>query len=283
MKRIALHAVALAAALFLASPASAQIHGRIYPAPTTPLDVAGLSAGVAIDTVRTADGLDLKGMEVAPRDGKPTFLIFHGNGSSAAGTMRWFAPLIAEGYGVVAAEYREYSANPGRASEAGLAADADAFYARARIVAGSGKLIVVGHSLGGGVAFGLAQRQTLDALVTIATFTRLADMAPAIARPLLTDRYDNAAAIATMDEPVYLIHGDADQTVPFAQGQALLQAAIAAHKTGASFVVHGAGHAPDGETLAMILRAVAAKTQSAGGTVKVRLPENVRLTPFGSE
>jgi fermentation-respiration switch protein FrsA (DUF1100 family) len=281
MKRIAsLTGLALVAALFLAVSASAQIHERIYPAPTAPLAQSDLPAGAVIDSVQTADGLILKGAEIAPRDGKPTFLVFHGNGSAATRSMQWLAPLIAEGYGVVAAEYREYSGNPGRASETGLAADADAFFARARVVAGDGKLIVVGHSLGGGVAFGLARRQKLDALVTIGTFTDLRTMAPAAARWMISDRYDNAAAIPTLDEPCYLIHGTADEVIPFAHGQALGQAASAAHRTGALFTIQGAGHSPDGADISAILRAVAAKTQHPGAMVKVQMPETVRMTPF---
>lgn len=279
MKRLA--RFVFAGTLLVAAPASAQIHERIYPAPTAPLDLSGLPAGAVIDSVRTADGLTLKGVEIAPRDGKPTFLVFHGNGAAATGSIRWLAPLITEGYGVVAAEYREYSGNPGRASETGLAADADAFYARARVLAGDGKLIVVGHSLGGGVAFGLARRQRLDALVTVDTFTDLRAMAPAAARWLITDRYDNAAAIATLDEPCYLIHGTADSMIPLAHAEALLKAAVAARRSGALFTIRGAGHSPDSPTLAMILRAISAKTQSDGGAVKVQLPETVKLTPFG--
>ena len=272
--------LAFVGALLLAVAAGAQIHGQIYPAPTAPLDPSGLPAGAVVDSVRTADGLTLKGIEIAPRDGKPTLLVLHGNGSNATRSVEWFAPLVAEGYGMVAAEYREYSGNPGRASEAGLAADADAFYARARGLAGGGKLIVVGHSLGGGVAFGLARRQTLDTLVTIGTFTDLRAMAPAAARWMIADRYDNAAAIATLDEPCYLVHGTADETVPYAHAETLRQAASAAHRTGALFTIRGAGHSPDGADLAMILRAVVAKTESDGGVVKVQLPETVQLTPF---
>ena len=281
MKRTAcLTGLALIGVLLLAVPACAQIHERIYPAPTAPLAQVDLPAGAVIDTVQTADGLTLKGAEITPRDGKPTFLVFHGNGSAATRSMQWLAPLIAEGYGVVAAEYREYSGNPGKASEPGLAADADAFLARARVVAGGGKLIVVGHSLGGGVAFGLARRQKLDALVTIGTFTDLRSMAPAAARWMIADRYDNIGAIATLDEPYYLIHGTADETVPFAHGRALGQAASAAHRTGAMFTIQGAGHSPDGADVSAILRAVAAKTQANGGPVKAQLPQTVQLTPF---
>jgi len=104
--------------LLLATPVGAQvprIHRQIYPSPAAPVSIAGLADGAMLDTVHTADGLTLKGIESPPRDGKPTFLIFHGNESSAMEAMRWFAPLIAQGYGTVAAEYREYGGNPGAA------------------------------------------------------------------------------------------------------------------------------------------------------------------------
>jgi len=284
MKRFAPLALAVVVAsslvLALGFDARAQIHRQIYPAPTAPLSLSGLPEGAAFVTVTTADGVVLKGIEVPPRDGKPTFLMFHGNGSAASRSIDWLAPLIAEGYGVVAAEYREYSGNPGRANETGLAADADAFYARARTVAGGGKLIVVGHSLGGGVALGLSRRQTLDALVTIGTFSSLSDMAPAFVRPLLTDRYDNKDAVAMLDEPYYLVHGDADEVVPFAQGKVLQATAVAYHRRGAMFTVHGAGHAPDTPTVAAILRAVVAKTEAGGGPIKAELPGSVALAPF---
>jgi fermentation-respiration switch protein FrsA (DUF1100 family) len=282
MKRpVLLATVALVAGVLLVSvPVRAQIHQQIYPAPTAPLDPSVLPPGAVIDTVRTADGLTLKGAEIAPRDGKPTFLVLHGNGSAATRSMAWLAPLIAEGYGVVAADYREYSGNPGKASEAGLAADADAFYARARAVAGGGKVIVVGHSLGGGVAFGLARRQKLDALVTIGTFTDLRTMAPAAVRWMIADRYDNIGAVPKLDEPYYLIHGTADEVIPFAHGEALRRAAGAAHRTGAMFTISSAGHSPDGADIAAILRAVAAETEGGGAVAQAQLPRSIQLTPF---
>ncbi|KSB90609.1 alpha/beta hydrolase [Caulobacter vibrioides] len=282
MKRLvsAIAAVVLLSGAAASVEVRAQIHERVYPAPKAPLDLAGLPPAATLITVATADGLTLRGVEVPPRDGKPTFLIFHGNGSSATNSVLWLGPLVAEGYGVVAAEYREYSGNPGRASEKGLAADADAFFDRAKAVAGSGQLIVVGHSLGGGVAFGLASRRKLDGLVTIGTFTRLSAMAPAIARPLLTDRYDNKGAIASLDEPLFLIHGDADPVIPYAHGEALKAEAVAAHRQGAMFTVLGAGHGPNAATLAMVLKAIAIKVEGGEATARVTLPANVRLVPF---
>ncbi|WP_010186141.1 alpha/beta hydrolase [Sphingomonas sp. PAMC 26605] len=273
---------ALGATLLVAAagPGSSQlIHDRIYPAPTAPIATAPLPAGAQRVTVKTSDGLAITGAEIAPRPGKPTLLVFHGNASSAMGSLDWFAPLVAAGYGVVAAEYRGYSGNPGRADEAGLGRDADAFYAEARRLAGSNRVIVIGHSIGGGVAFGLAMRQKLDALVTIGTFTGLRAMAPKIARSFIADRYDNLAAVPKLDEPYFLIHGLADDTVPAAMGQELHKAAFLAKRDGFSAVIRGAGHHPDGAVIAPIIEAIAARLDHSAGATPP-LPDTVKLIAF---
>jgi hypothetical protein len=143
---------------------------------------------------------------------------------------------------------------------------------------GERRVIVVGHSLGGGVAFGLATRERLDALVTIGTFTRLRAMAPKIARAFIKDRYDNLAAVPALDEPFYLLHGTADDVVPAQLGNELHNAAVRAKRQGASFVLAGEGHAPDGAKVAVIVGAVAARLDRPD--VALTPPAGVQLFPF---
>ena len=275
---------ALSAALLLVAAATPllgqSIHDRIYPAPTAPIASATLPAGATRVTVTTADARAITGAEIAAQPGKPTLLVFHGNRSSAMDTLDRFAPLIAQGYGVVAAEYRGYSGNPGRADEVGLARDADAFYAEARRMANGGRVIVVGHSLGGGVAFGLAARQKLDALVTIGTFTSLRAMTPKIARAFISDRYDNLAAVPKLDEPLFIIHGTADETVPAQMGNALHNAALAAKRKGFSLVIRGADHHPDGATIATLIDVIAMHLDRPDATLPA-MPDTVTLYPIG--
>jgi dipeptidyl aminopeptidase/acylaminoacyl peptidase len=236
-------------------------------------------------TVRTADALTLHGLLIPPKTGQPLLLLFHGNGSSAADALRWFAPLIEHGYGVLAAEYRGYSANPGAPDEPGLARDADAFYAFAQsqvpqAAQNPAQIWIVGHSLGAGVAFGLAQRQHLTALVTIGAFTRLRDATPRIARAFVPDAYRNRDAIPALDEPWFLIHGTADDVVPAAQGEALHTAAGAAHKPGASFVILGADHHPDAALLVPVFAAIG-RDLTTGALSAEGMPGQVKLVPFG--
>ena len=264
----------------LVTPAmGGPIHDRTYPAPTAPLTLDGLPAGATLVSVRTADGLTLKGVEVAGRADQPMLLVFHGNASAASDTAAWLAPLIAQGYGLVAAEYRGYSGNPGRADEVGLGADADAFFARAKVLAGARRVIVIGHSLGSGVAFGLARRQRLNALVTIGAFTTLRAMAPRIARAFVHDRYDNLGTVASLDEPWFLLHGLADDTVPASEGNRLHHAAVAAHRAGASFVLDSAGHHPDGAQVAQLIGMIEAHL--SGAPWPATPPAGVRVFPFG--
>lgn len=272
-------------AFVLCAPAAAgagPIQDRIYPAPKAPLSLAGLPPTARMISVETSDGLTLSGIAVAARGDMPTLLLLHGNGSSAADAVRWFEPLAARGYGLVAAEYRGYSANPGIPGETGLAADAEAFFAYAEARRGTGPVWVVGHSLGAGVAFDLAKAHRLDALVTIGAFTRLRAAAPKLTRAFVPNDYDNLGAVAQLDEPWFLIHGLVDETIPSTEGKALHLAAGAAKKVGAGFAIQGAGHHPD----AALILAVAESIRgwfAAGRWSPDTLPREVKLVPFGQD
>lgn len=257
------------------------VSSRIYPAPTAPLSLDGLPSGASFIEVPTVDGLKLKGILVPQRQGMPLLLVFHGNGSSAADTVRWFAPLIERGYGLIAAEYRGYSGMPGEPSELGLERDADAFNARARLEANGGSLWLVGHSLGGGAALNLAMRQRFDAVVTIGTFTRIRAMAPGMARALVPDAYRNEDNVPRLTDPYVLIHGMSDDVVPAQMGNALHAAATKAKRAGASFVMIGEKHQPDAHKLLAVFETVRNWKGSHQWDAS-QLPKDVKLVPFGA-
>ncbi|CAA9530266.1 MAG: hypothetical protein AVDCRST_MAG91-2890 [uncultured Sphingomonadaceae bacterium] len=277
MKPIA--AVTALAASAMLTACGGLVRSRIYHPPTARLSPAGLGPDVREIGVATADGLALRGLERPPSGDMPVLLFFHGNASSASGVMAWLRPLLDRGYGFVSAEYRGYSGNPGSPTQAGLTRDADAFHAHARRLAGSRPLIVVGHSLGGGVAFDLALRHRFDALVTIGTFASIRDVAPRIARAFIPDPFDNRAAVAKIDEPLFLIHGDRDDVISLWHARELQEAAAAAKRDGAAIVLSGEGHQPDA---AVVAAAIDAIRGSAGDLRKlaVALPKGARVVPF---
>lgn len=252
------------------------IRDVLYQPPRAALSTVGLDA--AKFSVRTADGIVLQGLYQQPAGDRPVILFFHGNASSAGGVMTWLKPVLDNGYGFVSAEYRGYSGNPGRPTQRGLAQDADAFFAFAKAAAGARPLYVVGHSLGGGVAFDLALRQKLDALVTIGAFASVRDAAPRIARAFVPDPYDNRAAVAKLDEPLFLVHGDKDAVVPPWHAAELQRAAVRAGNSGAAVALPGQGHQPDAKLVSAVLDAIGTTDNGARGAATTSA--EVRILPF---
>lgn len=192
---------------------------------------------------RTTDGLVLQGFYWPPIGGARDILVFfHGNGGNRQTAALMAEPLARHGSGVLVASYRGYGGNPGRPSEAGLFADGAAFIALARQLQPNGRLYLFGWSLGGAVALELAGRTPVDGVATLGAFSRLADAAPAVARPFLPDKFDNLAAIARVTAPVYLFHGTQDEVIPYANA-ARLRAASGGRAV--IVTIRGGRHHPD--------------------------------------
>lgn len=271
----------LSSALAVSTSAFAgPVGDRIYPAPDAPLTLSDTPDGTRFVDVMTNDGLALRGLYRAPtRPDRPLLLVFHGNASSALTSVRWLSPAAADGYGILAAEYRGYSGGPGKPSASGLERDAQAFYAEARRLAGGRPVWVVGHSLGGAVAFGLARHETLEQLVTIGAFTSLKDMVRGIQRALVPDDYRNIAIVPALDEPFALIHGLKDEVVPWTMGQEMHKAAFLAKRTGRSYVVLEGTHHPAGTLVTAILNDIQTRRDGAAPTQI----EGVKIVEFGKE
>ena len=107
-------------------------------------------------TLTASDGERSVAWHVAPRDGKPVILYFHGNGGALRYRVERFRRLIRDGVGLVALEYRGYGGTSGTPTEAGLIADAEAAYAFAAARYPAQQLVFWGESLGSGVAVALA-------------------------------------------------------------------------------------------------------------------------------
>jgi len=226
----------------------------VYRPTGPPLSLDRLGPGATWLQVRTGDGLALTGILIPPRD-RPVLLVLHGAGTSADDVGAWLAPVAARGYGLVLAEYRGFAGNPGRPSQQGLARDARAFLREARARFPGRPVFVIGHSLGGGVAFDVALAEPIDALVTIGTFIGLRDVAPPIARPFIRDRFDNLAALAKLNPALrsFLLHGTADAVIPPGNANRLHNRAVELKRPGASIVLEGQRHRPDAALIAAVL------------------------------
>lgn len=196
-------------------------------------DQRGLSAaavgllGVSDLKLVTEDGETLQVWYVAARPGKSTILYLHGNGGEISDRAERFAAYQAQGFGVLFVSYRGYGASTGSPSEQGLLRDARAAYDWL-IAQGISRdaIMLVGESLGSGVAVQLAAERRVGAVALEAPFYSAADIAASAywwlpVRLLMKDKFDSFAHIGKVRAPLLITHGDQDLVVPLSQGEKL--------------------------------------------------------------
>jgi len=210
--------------------------------------VTPAQAGLAqIETLqlKTADGETLNAWFAQPGHDRPLLLYFHGNGGVLADRRERFGKFLASGYGLLAIAYRGFGGSTGTPSEEGLLRDAETAYAEAlRRGFAPARLVIVGESLGTGVATILAARHEEAALVLDAPYRSAVSIAegryPIFPVSLLMhDAFRADLAIAQVHAPVLMLHGEDDPIIPIASARDLY--ALASQPK--QFVaVPGAGH-----------------------------------------
>jgi fermentation-respiration switch protein FrsA (DUF1100 family) len=179
------------------------------------------------------DGTKLHGWYVRHPQPKAHALVLHGN----AGNVTLMADSLRvlnhrHGLSVLAIDYRGYGRSEGSPTEQGVVQDARAarkWLAQKEGIAES-DVILMGQSLGGGVAIDLAASDGCRGLVVAGTFTSIPDVAQhhiswLPMRWLLSSKMDSLGKIKNYQGPLLLAHGDADEVVPYQQGVALFEAA----------------------------------------------------------
>ncbi|MEQ8846649.1 alpha/beta hydrolase [Botrimarina sp.] len=161
-------------------------------------------------------------------------LYCHGNGEDVSNQPLLARRLRDELNAVVLAfDYRGYGKSEGLPHESGVVADglAAAGWLAARAGCRPDELVLVGRSLGGGVATAIAAEQGAAALVLQSTFSRLIDAAahhyPWLpVRWVMRNRFDSLARLKRYQGPVLVSHGTEDNVVPIEQGRRLFEAAV---------------------------------------------------------
>jgi fermentation-respiration switch protein FrsA (DUF1100 family) len=206
--------------------------------------------GVRYETVmlRTVDGVDLVGWFMpAAGTARATVLFLHGNAENISTHFMNVAWMPAEGFNVLALDYRGYGGSAGSPSLPGVQLDIDAALAAllARPDVDGRRIVLLGQSLGGAFAIHYAargaRRGALRAVISDSAFAdyqmivseKLADfflLWPVQWLPRLTvdNAYSPLAAIGEVSPlPLVLIHGEADAIVPPHHAQRLYEAAKA--------------------------------------------------------
>ncbi|PCI38766.1 MAG: alpha/beta hydrolase [Rhodospirillaceae bacterium] len=202
-------------------------------------------------SITTEDGLNLLAWAKPPSiEGQPWVVLFHGNAGTLGSRGYKAKAFLDAGFGVLLAEYRGFSGNPGTPTEPGLMMDARAALAYVANLGGSGQnLVLYGESLGTGVATAMAVEaaghgKPVRTVILEAPFTSTVDVGaghyPFLPVSLLMkDRFDSLSRIKDIGAPLFIVHGDQDWTVPQKLGRKLFDAAV---EPKIAKWVEGAGH-----------------------------------------
>lgn len=198
--------------IFFPQPAAGTSH---LPATTQRLEVVA------------SDGTRLHGFLVpatVPR--APALLVFGGNAEEISWTVadrRW-----PEGFVRAGVNYRGYGRSEGRPAEAPLAEDAKAVFdaLAARPEVDPARIIVVGRSLGTGIAARLAVERPVAAAILISPYDSLVEVGKAHypwlpVGWLLKHRFDAASWAANAAVPMLAIVAGEDTIIPPARSRAL--------------------------------------------------------------
>ena len=155
----------------------------------------------------------------------PTIVYFHGNASNNGDVVNLAAIFNQLGLSVLLVDYRGYGKsspifpNELRAYEDAIAAWN---YLTHKRQVEPKNIFVYGHSLGGAIAIELASRHPeMAGLITEGTFTSILNMANSDKllkifpmNWIVTQRFDSIAKVKSLQTPVLIIHGTADEIIP---------------------------------------------------------------------
>ena len=191
-----------------------------------------ISVNIQKVKVKTNDGIELLGW-YHEKDLKrfKTILFFHGNAGTLENRIHKLNHFQEMDVNFLIIAWRGFSGNQGKPSEKGLYEDG-----RSGInwLINKGvkeeNIVIYGESLGTGVATHLSQKKNFAGVILETPFTSMVDAAKTFypyipVNLLLKDKFDNKSKINNIKAPILIMHGEADQIVPFFMGKKIYEIA----------------------------------------------------------
>lgn len=170
----------------------------------------------------SVDGAELV-ISVRAHEGPNAIVYFGGNGENVAYNLPSFSDAFPE-HALYLMNYRGYGGSSGSPNEADISRDALALfdYVHAR----HPNVIVMGRSLGSGVAIRLASQRPATRLVLITPYLSIAGLAAGQfpmfpVKWLIRDRYESWRYAPLIDVPTLLVAAEHDEIIPRASTDAL--------------------------------------------------------------
>lgn len=181
---------------------------------------------------RAEDGVNLHGWWLPVAGATHTVLFLHGNAGNVSYWIDVATVFREVGWNTLLIDYRGYGRSEGEPTEFGTYMDARGALMHLTVerLIPSSSIIVIGRSLGGGVATWLCDHHPCAALVLESTFTSIADVVrtsfpiPGIGR-FVRLGYESLSRMSRLKVPLLVVHGRQDELIPFEQGRGLYEAA----------------------------------------------------------
>lgn len=177
------------------------------------------SAGEEIN-IPVDDNVNLNALWLKNANSKGVILYFHGNKGSNRRCLRQTDNLYGHGYDVFMPDYRGYGKSDGEIySEDQLMTDAQKTYDFLRQHYDENEIVLLGYSLGSGIATRLAQDNNPQQLYLVSPYKSMVAMKNIIAPfvpsflmkyPLRTDQ-----KLPQVDCPITIFHGTSDELIPY--------------------------------------------------------------------
>ena len=182
--------------------------------------------------IKTSDNINLLGwFHKKDLNRFKTIVYFHGNAGKLENRIHKLNHFKDMNVNFLIISWRGFSGNSGKPTEKGLYEDGKSTIDWLKNIGLSDKDIVLyGESLGTGIATHIAQNRKFAGLVLETPFTSMVDAAKNVypyipVGILLKDRYENEKKIKHINIPVLVMHGEADQIVPFKMGKKIYEIA----------------------------------------------------------
>ncbi|MCG6929302.1 MAG: alpha/beta hydrolase [Desulfofustis sp.] len=150
------------------------------------------------------------------RGGGPALIYFGGNAEDVSQNIPFFKQTASQ-YSLFLMNYRGFGGSSGNPSEAGLYADGLALYDWIRTQ--HRRIVVMGRSLGTGIATYLASKREIAGLVLVTPYSSITALAAAYypfmpVAPLLKDRYESFRRAPDITVPVLVMTAEHDEVIP---------------------------------------------------------------------
>lgn len=177
------------------------------PTPLSNTSAQYLELSQADATIRVA---------IHAHSGSRAVLYFGGNAEDVSYSLPELSQVFPQA-AIYAMHYRGYSGSTGSPSEQALHSDALALYER--VARDHSEIIVVGRSLGSGLAVPLAARRKVDRLVLVTPFDSMVNVAkyhyPLVpVNLLLLERYESCLESPKIRTPTLILIAESDAVVP---------------------------------------------------------------------